>query len=251
MINSRLSLSLSSALLALCALPLVGCAGGEDADPIVADPSAPITTIELANGNQVEFYEPAPGMLMVSELGTAGVTPLPAGKKSPVELYRELAPGKAVPAALIAAQARSEELPLSAAPTVEIDDAKTSTSANVVDDGTRSFIDNESCDDYWFNNNFCVGSYDWSLCLLNHWNGAYASLSSVDYVHHAVCADIGNITLKIKMGDDTGGTWTVLQGQYRTWSWRDNCVFGCNESTRGDVLNASGDRFHYAVRANY
>ncbi len=238
-------LFLASSLFALVALPMA-CTAEEEETSIV-DPSAPITTVALDNGNQIEFYEPSPGMLLVSELGTAGVAPLASTERNPVELYRELAPGKPVPAALLAAQARSESLPPGASPKVTAESQERTVAPNP----TASFIDNEACDDYWFNNNFCTGSYDWSMCLLNHWNGAYASLSSVDYVKHAVCADIGNVTLRVQMGDGTGGLWTVLAGQYRTFSWKDNCLFGCNESTRGDILNASGDRFHYSVRANY
>jgi hypothetical protein len=241
------TLSLSSALFALAALPLLGCAGEGDEDPITVDPSAPIAVVELTNGNQVEFYEPSPGRLFVSELGQAGVAPMAEGDKRPLDLYRELVPGKAAPEALIAAQARADVAPPAPSPTVE----NITPVANIVAPDTHSFIDNNACDDYWFNNTFCGGSYDWKMCLLNHWNGAYASLSSVDYVHHAVCADIGNVTFKVVMGDGSGVNLTTLEGQYRTYSWRDDCVFGCNESTRGDILNATDNRFHYSVRANF
>lgn len=245
------SFSRSSALLlALCALPLAACADGDDADPVITDPTAPIATIALANGNQVEFYEPSPGRLFVSELGTAGVTPLPTSNKSAVELYRQLRPDQKVPAVLLAAQARQEAMPPGPAPTLEAA-ATELPGAGIVQPGTHDYIDNEGCDDHWFNDTFCGGTFDWKMCLLNHWNGAFASLSSVDYVHHAACADIGDITFKVRMGDGSGINSTVLQGQYRTYSWKDDCVFGCNESTRGDILNATDNRFHYSVRANF
>ncbi|MEZ4363546.1 MAG: hypothetical protein R3B48_25445 [Kofleriaceae bacterium] len=241
-------LSLSSTLLALIALPM-GCAPEEEAELASESPTTPIVTLSLENGNQVEFYEPSPGLLLVSELGEAGVAPMSANQKNPVELYRQLAPGKAVPKALLDAQRRSEALPPGTAPKLT---AESNANANVAAPTTpANFINNQSCDDYWFNSNFCGGSYDWSMCLLNHWNGAYASLGSVDYVKHAVCADIGNVTLRVQMGNGTGGIWTVLEGQWRSFSWKDGCVFGCNTSTRGDILNATNDRFHYSVRANY
>lgn len=239
-------LSFASALFTLVALP-TGCSTEQEPDPEVADPAAPITTLSLNNGNQVEFYEPSPGMLLVSELGNSGVSPRVSNRRNPVELYRELAPGQRVPAALVAAQARAEALPPGASPKVTAE----SQSSMVAPTTSANFINNQSCDDSWFNSNFCTGSYDWSMCLLNHWNGAFASLGSVDYVKHAVCADVGNVTLKVQMGDGSGGIWTVLEGQWRSFSWRDNCVFGCNESTRGDILNATDNRFHYSVRANF
>jgi hypothetical protein len=34
---------------------------------------APLATIALDNGSQIELYEPSPGMLLVAELGTTGV----------------------------------------------------------------------------------------------------------------------------------------------------------------------------------
>jgi hypothetical protein len=239
----------STLLSALCALPLIACAGGEEVDPIVVDPSAPITALSLANGNQLEFYEPSPGMLLVSEVGVAGVAPMAFESKSSVELYQRLRPGQPVPAALVSAQRRADALPPGAAP--KLTATKTPGAQRVVDTGEHSYIDNEHCDDAWFNNSFCVGSYDWTTCLLNVWDGASVFKSSVDYVYHAACADIGNITLRVVIGDGSGGNWTVTEGTYRTFSWRDNCVFGCNKSSDGDILNATDNRFHYSVRVNY
>ncbi len=239
--------SLLSSLIALAALP-IGCAGDEESAPLPPDSSAPIASVALDNGNQIEFYEPSPGVLLVSELGTAGVAPLATSQRNPVELYRELAPGAPVPAALLAAQERSERLPPGAAPKLTAGAAEPSM---VAPPPAASFIDNLGCDDAWFNTNFCPNGTDWQLCLLNQWNGAYAYRSSVDWVRHAVCADVGDVTLRVAMGDGAGGSWSVPQGSYRTFTWRDTCVFGCNEYSRGEVLNASNDRFHYSMRVNF
>jgi hypothetical protein len=110
-------LSFASALFTFVA-PSMACTTEQEADPVVVDTAAPITTISLENGNQVEFYEPSPGLLLVSELGNAGVSPGASSRSTPVELYRELAPGQPVPAALVAAQARAQALPPSASPKV-------------------------------------------------------------------------------------------------------------------------------------
>jgi hypothetical protein len=234
-------------LVSLCAAP-IGCADVDDDQPM-----APIAALDLATGNRLEFYEPSPGLLMVSETGAAGGSPTERAGRTPVELYRELASDRVVPPALVAAQRRAEAHRADAVsePQPELQIEQSVSESNIAPAGQLSFIDNQSCDDQWFNSAFCSGSYDWEMCLLNHWNGAFAQLSSVDYVKHAVCADIGAITLKVKMGDGAGGIWDVPEGSWRSFAWQDNCVFGCNTSTRGDVLNATNNRFHYAVNANF
>jgi hypothetical protein len=226
----------------------IGCADVDDDQSI-----EPIAALDLATGNRLEFYEPSPGLLMVSETGRASGSPTERAGRTPMELYRELASDQAVPPALVAAQRRAEARRVDPSPALqpELQIEQSVSGSNIAPSGELSFIDNQSCDDQWFSNTFCSGSYDWEMCLLNHWNGAWAQLGSVDYVQHAVCADIGAITLKVKMGDNTGGIWDVPEGHWRSFSWRDECVFGCNESTRGDVTNATNNRFHYAVNANF
>lgn len=248
----HLSLSVASTLFALAVTPLVGCTTSEENEPVVTDPSAPIATIALDSGNELQFFEPSPGLLLVSELGTAGISPLSIDGKNPIDLYRQLAPGRDVPRVLLDAQARAEKLPADAQPDIKVSssDAKSSVSSQVVETGPRNYINNQSCDDQWFNNTFCIGSYDWSVCRLNQVGDFWASHSSADYAHFAVCADIGNVTFKITMGDGSGGNWTVTEGTYRTWSWSDPCVFGCNKSARLDIDNASGDRYHTSMRVN-
>jgi hypothetical protein len=242
-------LLLSPTLLALCALP-VGCATDDPATPEASDPFTPIAALALPNGNQLEFYEPSPGNVMMSEAGIVGAAPTPRDGRTPVEMYRDLSPDHLVPGALVAAAARAEALH----PATPVTAARPATEpkvSSVAPGAPASFIDNQSCDDHWFSDNFCGSGFDWEMCLLNHLNGAFASLSSVDWVQHATCADIGAITLKVSMGDGAGGLWDVLEGHWRSFVWHDTSVFGDNQSTRGDFLNASGNRFHYAVNANF
>jgi hypothetical protein len=240
MVMYALRLSFAPALVALV-LPM-GCATDD------IDSTAPIAAIALTNGNQLEFYEPSPGWLFVSEAGTAGAAPTVHNGRTPVELYRDLAPNGEVPEVLVAAEARLQARRADPTPAPFVAQGTITPKTADVAPGAN-FIDNQSCDDQWFSNNFCGGSPDWQMCLLNHWNGAWAQLSSVDHVDHAVCADIGAITLKVQMGDGTGGIWDVPEGHWRSFSWQDGCLFGCNTSTRGDVLNATNNRFHYAVNA--
>lgn len=240
-------IALTSSLFAFTAL--AGCAT-EEAEPVVADPTAPITTIQLDNGNELQFLEPSPGLLLVSELGQAGVTPQQIEGKRPLDIYREFSTDKKIPSALLAAQLRAEKRPdIQAKFTIsESDSPKGDTSSKIVESGPRSYIDNEHCDDRWFNETFCLGSYDWMACRLNYVGNYFAQHSSADYVTVSTCADVGDITLKINMGNGSGGVWTIPEGTYRTWSWKDGCAFGCNSSVRVDIENASSDRFHVSTR---
>lgn len=247
--NSLSRIARSTSLLALIALPLVGCATDE-ADPIAVDPTAPIATIELDNGNELQFLEPAPGLLLVSEVGVAGVPPQQIEGKQPLDIYREFAPDKQIPSALLAAQQRAEKSPniqanLSIA---ESPSAKGGAEATVVDGGPRNYIDNAHCDDRWFNETFCVGSFDWMGCRLNFVGNYYAQRSNVDYVNVSTCADLGDITLKINLGNGSGGVWTVPQGTYRSWAWKDGCTTSCNTTVRVDIEDAASDRFHVSTR---
>jgi hypothetical protein len=221
-----------------------GCLGGDDD----LETSATIASVTLANGNTVDFYESSPGVLLVSETGTVGIAPIPNTRMRPLDLYRSLAPDQPVPEALVAAQARADARnPEPEPPTDEPAARQPSPAAGIA----VGYIDNQSCDDHWFDNTFCIGSYDWKMCLLNHLNGAYAQSSSVDYVRHTVCSDIGAITLKVQMGDGRGVIKDVPEGSWYSWWWVDDCTFGCNTSTRGDVVNATNNRFHYSVNINY
>ena len=70
----------------------------------------PIATLSLDNGNALEFYEPAPGWVLISEVGSAS-NPLVSvthdlESMSLVEIHRTFAPGHTVPVALAAAQRR-------------------------------------------------------------------------------------------------------------------------------------------------
>ena len=72
-----------------------------------------IATLSLDNGNTLEFYEPFPGTVLISEVGMLSNPPVSTThdlrSKSPVEIYQTLAPKRTVPAALTAAQHRSDE----------------------------------------------------------------------------------------------------------------------------------------------
>jgi hypothetical protein len=240
---------------ALCLATTITACTVEDAPTIGDQAPAPndwtmLASLELPTGLEVEFYEPQPGALLVMQDAPAGVPAL-HGQPRAVDLYRAFAPDVPVPTALAAAQARADDLgggDPDSDPTAErrriadiLADYGTATAAMSV-----GYIDNQSCDDHWFADEMCFDAWDWNMCLLNHWNGAYATTGSEaeDLVEYAVCADIGDVTLKIWVGDGSGGIWDVPEGHYRHYFW--SCgIIGWEYSSRADVYNATNNRFHF------
>jgi hypothetical protein len=222
-----------------CLAVSVGACAVDDGEGATVQP---IATVQLDTGLIVEFYEPVPGSILTMESAEVGVAPLGGSRARPVDRYRELAPGQPVPIELLEAQQRADELGGLERRAIGLGDLPPAP----VQRPSVGYIDNQSCDDHWFEDSFCGGGWDWEMCLLNHWNGAYAQAGGVNYAYYATCADIGNITLKVEMddGDDGGGIWTVLEGHWRAYQWFN--AWG-EDSTRGDVLNASNNRFHFAV----
>jgi len=219
-----------------------GCVNGDDGN--LAD--EPIAQVALENGMTVSFYEPSPGAILVAQSAPVGVRPLADQGLTAIELYASIAPDQPVPDTLVTAQTRQDALLQERG--VERTPMPASRSS-VAETSTASFIANQSCDDQWFNNNFCSPyNGDWDTCLLNWWNGASTTSGSVDEVFYAVCADIGNVILSVQIGDGSGGIWTVLEGHYMAYHWTSGWS---NESTGSYVADATDDRFHYAAHHWY
>jgi hypothetical protein len=238
---------------------VAGCAveGADDVDTedttttATVDAWQPIASLELDTGLTIEFYEPKPGALMVMQSAAVGVPPL-RGDYRALDIYRAFAPDSPVPDVLLAAQARADALGGKGAG--DDPDAAKRAIAGIVDDyGAASaemavgYINNQSCDDEWFHDHFCNVVYmeDWEACKLDHWDGYASWSSSVDRAYYAACADIGNVSLRITMGDGSGGDWTLLEGHYREYNWQTPWI---NESTRGEIYNATNNRFHYTAQ---
>src|SRR5262245_7177242 len=96
--------------LASCLFAAVAGCTVETADDTGTEQSwQPIAALELDTGLTIEFYEPEPGARMVMQNAAVGVPPL-HGDYRAVDIYRAFAPDAAVPAVLLAAQARSDAL---------------------------------------------------------------------------------------------------------------------------------------------
>ena len=137
-----------------------------------------IATLSLHNGNVLRFYEASPGAMLISETGRVPNPPVSTKydlqSMSLVEIHQTFAPGKAVPAALTAAQHRLDAriaLGDVTAPESDVepfgnhDDVAMNHDANQ-DNGTKN--DDTSgnpkrasgfrCTEGWFRNEICAKS---------------------------------------------------------------------------------------------
>jgi hypothetical protein len=290
---------------ALLVLGAAACEGEPAGSPVTTEQAEPlflkvnkqaetelhlITRVKLTANHVVEFYEPTPGQIVISE--AAEVPEAPAAELAnleglmPSQAYAMLAKG-AAPSELLQAERRmidrAQSGALSTAQgelTSDLASSRSTTDATTqarpteagaqtpvqrtVGETTtvRSALSGGSCPSEWFatqsfpqgggTRKFCpgkqfVGDYLW--CMLDWWDGAWVKSGNADQSYGTVCADIGNLTLKITSSDHGGGTWTVPQGSYRWWySGVTTCgplSYWCDFSIRYDITNAIGSRFNF------
>jgi len=256
------------ACLALC---LVGCVTGDPEPEVVANQTGPaeqtlhfVARVYRANGNAVEFYEPIPGSILISETGLAGGGFLDSQSlHQPIpQLLAAIAPDQPVPPALAQAIARADakaaaqpENVSRSAPSFSVDRSTKSVSAEPAN-GLTPYTTG-ACNQTWFTNTQCNltppywagGQWEWSECLVPWSNGAYGTCNMNGYRYTefwtSLCADIGNMTLKVTVNPGgVGGTWTVNQGYVRNFDWY---RYDADLDGHAEVDNASGDRFLFAV----
>src|SRR5262245_59118753 len=81
------------------------CAAQEPADEAER---APIAEAVTEDGSLVQFFEPKPGAILISQDIAPGSKDVTNTAPSALALYERLAPGQAIPVALVQAQARVE-----------------------------------------------------------------------------------------------------------------------------------------------
>jgi hypothetical protein len=198
------------ASLVIAGLAMSACA--TDRGPTDDAASAPIAEVDLANGSRVMFFEPAPGSLAIGQQTAFGVTPVETAGKSPVEVYRSIAPGQPVPSALAEAQARSDEARQSR-PARELP-AKP---ASVAGPDSESFVASS------FASNFCYNeSYTFINCHLGtNDGGVTGNLSgthiNVDEFKASICVNSGKVTLRTWVDGDPHLAVQVTDGNCWTW----------------------------------
>lgn len=224
-----------------------------------------VARVSVAPGHEVSFYEARPGVIFTSEsrpLGAARAVDtgtLAAGTVA--DLYVRLAgDDAAVPEALVAAQARAKDR-VAAAPAGDPRQlARPLALSASADEPTAEPL--TSADGPWWSANVCYGSEADSKWCLPNWGGGAWAQQNAKTSASAVAPFAGNVVLRAQLGGSSVFTENVLQGNVReawlnsSWDW-DCGIFACSDwdfdvqSHRWDVLDASGDQFHWAAGFNW
>lgn len=246
----------------------------DDSPPAHGETANLIASIELEPEHVVEFYEPEPGVVWMTQSGADGQTPVELMRddrtETAIDVYRRLAPGAEVPGALLAAQERAVELASSATvepPPSELESVDSfgggtqlspfpelrPTGASQAGLGqvsqaltAQQFVNGSASGGSFCPNGGYAHAYTW--CLTNWWNGAWYYSRATDDTWATVYADIGNIKMNVSSGRG-GGQWTVNQGYWRQWySGWSSCGFlgnWCDFHARYDITEATNNRFHF------
>lgn len=231
------------------ALPVIGVDDVAPSASAVADttPPRPVASLDLANGNVLEFYELERGAL-VSEVGDASTTPLFDAKRMDardlVTVWQRLGGRTPVPPALTAMQQRLTTPNASHART----ETKNVSSESVAraESGSQPRVaaagscGNGCCNSVWLTNNICnFGATDASWFLLDY---GWSAIGYDDIWHYggAACAAVGTSTFSVTVAGKSGGTWSVPQGTYRAMGWLAAydvffCLGLCGEDMRSFV----------------
>lgn len=210
------------------------------ADPLVASNRAAdsalnlITRVKTATGSIVEFYEPTPGDIIVSEAGGEGVLPVRDNlrKLMPTTIYQLVAPQLPVPDKLRDAELRLRQLPSSSqaqASLAAAAPAATTTLAPALIGHTVSPLavdPNAFCGRQWFIDNVnnanwdCTGSgANFMWCQYDIGTGASAQGNNIylDAAELCVAAGSGNELTVSRQGDDnSGAAWSMPSP---SWRW--------------------------------
>lgn len=222
-----------------------------------------LARIEVQPNELVEFYEPAPGLVMISVAGApdgGGLIPKHMIQgRSIEEVWRMAAGSTEIPASLLAALTREQErsgrrhlLGSQADMTGSRRSGGAARSGDLAAPESPSASGGSGgwCDDGWFSTSYsdCEYAWDFDVCLDNWWNGAYAQHPDAFLTTTAVCPAQGTVVLKVTTDEGVGGIWTVPENTHRWYSVQDDwCLFALNDCpfVRADVTHAAGDRFHF------
>jgi hypothetical protein len=207
----------------------------EEAEPLRP---APITTLSLTNGAQVDFYDMAGGGLLVAAKGELSRE---VEHLKPLELYEALADGPA-PVVLREAQVRVDTAlaarpPRGPATTDKVSDPGQGGSSLVADD---------------FRAQYCSPSaVDFDYCWTEETNNKTVDISGVSWIHSHVNAYTGEIRHSVYQKtlfgwdpvfseDVTGANYVSL---YDTFD---------NDRYRIEITQATaaGDRYHLSIHGN-
>lgn len=194
---------MASSALVVGAMATAACAA--DAKP--SDASDTLAEVTLANGTVVSFYEPQPGAIAIAQDAPIGVAPVVVNHMSAVQLFQSIAPGQAVPAALVAAQARVDQ--------------DLAANANHQATATPRLTDIHSdITDSDFESKYCYNE-SWSIihCDPGMTTGHSGSASDVDAFKIATCVNTGKVTMKASVDGELKISKDVLPGFCLWYEW--------------------------------
>jgi hypothetical protein len=190
----------------VAALGATGCAvdlGTSEERPRVAP--AALASVDFG-GSTVSFYEPEPGVVLTVERGVAGAPyHLRAlGNKSAVDKWRSLAPDVGVPAPLLAAQQRVDQLAERAGERVVGDRVKTPPLVDVPASDDPDTLaaedpvgdDAAACPAQAFTDQVCrnqLAGDRWTRCLIRQTGRTTIRVDDTNYIDTTICAYRGNI----------------------------------------------------------
>jgi len=187
-----------------------------------------IANVKTAQGDLVRFTalpdgsvgvdaETPPGAAQTSVLGRETFS-------SPVDIFRAVAPGQAVPQALVQANFRLE-LRGGATGTKPSPTLRTEHAMNPAH-GISPDVDS------WFIQDYCNVHSSYSVCYaLPNYSWAYLSDSSVYYGHAVTYADNAPLLFTV---NPVGQWWVPTHYTWSAWHYQ-SCWYGCNFSFYGAV----------------
>jgi hypothetical protein len=232
------------ASLLLAGLAMSACA----TDPGLADPAAngaasdPIAEVDLANGSRVLFFEPVPGTLAIGQQTTVGTSPVETAGRSPVEVYRSIAPGQPVPEPLAAARARADE-------------ARRDRPARELPAKPESVAGTESFGESWFQDNFCYNEpYHFINCHTGvNDAGVTGNLAGthldIDEFKTSICANSGKVTLRAWVEDDQTLGVQVADGNCWTYHWWSG-LFNADSIRVTSTIDSASANYFLVVKWN-
>ncbi|WP_438040789.1 hypothetical protein [Sorangium sp. So ce128] len=236
-----------------------------------------VARVEVQPDELLEFYEPAPGLIVVSRAGApeGGISPLPrAATGSGIrELWARATNGLPPTVELEGALERAEQHRVARRVDVDSDAGSTRSArevhaqplyASATERPAISALSGGWCDTVYLagdHGNCTIDAsenYAWSgpispdyvVCLPDREDGASYSRSDVNYGYASVCAAEGTPFLFNVSSDEVGGAiWSVALNTWREfYLYDDGCTsdpFDDCASMNVSVTQASGDRFHF------
>jgi hypothetical protein len=223
-----------------------------------------VARIDVGPNHTVSFFEVEPGVLGVSESAPEGaalvLTDELAVGLSVTELYATLAHEPA-PTSLVDAEARelaaaipaeneSELLVLESAGPLD-----TSSELGASELGSTQLALTGAQGQY-FRDTYCFDAGDLRGCYPNHWGARFAE-ASAKTSFFTVAPYSGNVSVRFRYSGETQFIDAVFSGEVRNWWWH-SASYRTNgylpysprdyrrRTHRWDILDASGDQFHWA-----